>query len=179
MPTLWSQLNTIYPNVLSPDPERSINGTQLFDAVKGRLDGDYAETSIRQHFSEMSRDPTTSIAKLALRHGYYLRPTQDRETVEVAASSNAVTTAAIGTRGEQPEEKFRAIFIRLAERENRFPMHIEHTRASGRTAGINLWKFPDVVLLQWEVVTVQVGREFLSRDVGGCARRCERMALLR
>ncbi len=28
-------------------------------------------------------------------------------------------------------------------------------------------------------VTVQVGREFLSRDVGGCARRCERMALLR
>ncbi len=30
-----------------------------------------------------------------------------------------------------------------------------------------------------DFVTVQVGREFLSRDVGGCARRCERMALLR
>ena len=28
-------------------------------------------------------------------------------------------------------------------------------------------------------VTVQVGREFLSRDGGGCAKRCERMALLR
>ena len=31
----------------------------------------------------------------------------------------------------------------------------------------------------WFLVTVQVGREFLSRDGGGCAKRCERMALLR
>jgi hypothetical protein len=41
--------------------------------------------------------------------------------------------------------------MRHSEQENKFPMHVEHTRASRRGAGVNQWKFPDVVLLSWGV----------------------------
>jgi hypothetical protein len=149
--TLWEQLDRLFPEVLSADPRQAINGTKLLDKVRGHLDGVYSENSIRQHFSEMSQDPTSSIAKVADGHGYYLRKIEDRE--------NSLPSAAEIPKGEQPaagrdiqlEEKFRSIFIRHSERSNLFPMHVEHTRATSRAAGINRWKFPDVVLLGWGV----------------------------
>ena len=59
----------------------------------------------------------------------------------------------IGSR-EELEEKFRSIFIRHSEQLNpnqKFAMCIEHRRATRRDAGVNQWKFPDVVLLAWQV----------------------------
>jgi hypothetical protein len=151
MATLWDQLNRLFPEVLSPDPGEAINGTKLLEKITGRLDGEYAEGSIRQHFSEMSHDPTTSIAKVADRQGYYLRKAENRESV-VELPTDSATGLADSSEGRdvQLEEKFRSIFIRHAERSNSFPMHVEHTRASGgRPAGVNRWKFPDVLLLSW------------------------------
>ncbi len=55
-------------------------------------------------------------------------------------------------REQQREEKFRSIVSRYAEIENHeYPLHIEHTKAARREAGVNQWKFPDLVLLRWEV----------------------------
>ena len=58
----------------------------------------------------------------------------------------------VGARELQREEKFRSIVVRYAEFENQqFPLHVEHTKASKKEAGVNQWKFPDLVLVKWEV----------------------------
>jgi hypothetical protein len=155
--TLRAQLNELFPEVLSSEPARAINGTDLLEKVRPRLTGDYAENSIRQHFSVMSQDPTSSIAKVTDGHGYYLRLNKDRADAQpsdqaAAGQATAEVAAPFGARDLQLEEKFRAIFIRHSELANqRFPMHVEHTRAARRESGVNQWKFPDVVLLGWEV----------------------------
>jgi hypothetical protein len=150
--TLWEQLNRVYPEVLSPESKDAINGTKLLEKVRGRLDKDYTENTIRQHFSEMSQDPTSSIARVADRQGYFLRRAENREVVEPPKASEAPTSAAASEgRESQLEEKFRSIFMRYSERSNLFPMHVEHTHAARRAEGINKWKFPDVVLLGWGV----------------------------
>ncbi|WP_375746134.1 hypothetical protein NR800_16530 [Corallococcus interemptor] len=41
--------------------------------------------------------------------------------------------------------------MRHAEFGDRFAMRVDHTRAERTEAGINKWKFPDVVLLDWDV----------------------------
>ncbi len=154
MATLWEQLNKLYPEVLSPDPASAINGTKLLEKIAARLDGDYSENSIRQHFSEMSQDSTSSIAKVASGHGYYLRPQPEGQAAaadSVGPTSKIQPVEESAGRELQLEEKFRSIFMRYAERSNLFPMHIEHTRATTRAAGVNRWKFPDVVLLNWGV----------------------------
>lgn len=154
MAKLWEQLDNLYSEVLSADPAAAINGTVLLERVKDRLDGDYSESSIRQHFSVMSQDPTSSIAKVTSGHGYYLR--QQPEISADPAGSGEPTFQVENEepaegREQQLEEKFRSIFMRHAERSNLFPIHVEHTRAAGRAAGVNRWKFPDVVLLNWGV----------------------------
>ncbi|MBS1872427.1 MAG: hypothetical protein JSU00_04380 [Acidobacteria bacterium] len=153
MANLWEQLNRLYPEVLSPDPASAINGTKLFEKVVGRLEGEYAENSIRQHFSVMSQDPTSSIAKVTTGHGYYLREQLTSQATIDSAAPTLLSTPVELSKGRdlQLEEKFRFIFMRHAERSNVFPMHVEHTRASSRAAGVNRWKFPDVVLLNWRV----------------------------
>lgn len=152
MATLWDQLNRVFPEVLSPEPREAINGTKLLEKVRAHLEGDYSENSIRPHFSEMSQDPTSSIAKVSDGHGYYLRKVENRDALDLPTPAGAAKSAdATEGRDIQLEEKFRSIFMRYSERSNSFPMHVEHTRASSRAAGINRWKFPDVVLLGWGV----------------------------
>lgn len=151
METLWKQLNDLFPETLPPNPEAAINGTRLFEKVRDRLEG-YSEKSIRQHFSIMSQDPSSSIAKKADGHGYYLRKPEVAE--QAAAPEAPPSTETAEGREAQLEEKFRAIFMRHSELSNLFPMPIDHTRATKISAGINRWKFPDVVLLRWEVSKV-------------------------
>jgi hypothetical protein len=102
----------------------------------------------------MSKDLTSSIAKIADGHGYYLRNTENRVNLEPPPGAEVSTATEVsGGREIQLEEKFRSIFIRHSEQANqKFPMHVEHTRATRREAGVNQWKFPDVVLLDWEGV---------------------------
>jgi hypothetical protein len=71
----------------------------------------------------------------------------------------------LGGRQIQPEEKFRSLFIRFAEFNNQFPMSVEHTSANKQKAGINKWKFPDVVVLRWEVGEVTDTGFKLAREL--------------
>lgn len=154
MATLWEQLNSLYPGLLSPDPANAINGTKLLEKVTPRLEGEYSENSIRQHFSVMSQDPTSLIAKVSSGHGYYLRQQPETQSLPDTPARPPVNLDSADDpegRETQLEEKFRSIFIRHAERSNLFPMHVEHTRASTRASGVNRWKFPDVVVLSWGV----------------------------
>lgn len=151
--TLWQQLNAVFPLVLEADASKAVNGTKLFDLVKPKLEGEFTENAIRAYFSYMSKDPTTTLAKKSDGQGYYLRSQQDQQQPPSALpSSPAVTAKALLGRDEQPEEKFRAVFMRNAELASlQFPMRIDHTTAKKKEAGVNQWKFPDVVILGWGV----------------------------
>ncbi|WP_143043270.1 hypothetical protein [Myxococcus virescens] len=134
-----------------------MNGTELMRRVRPKLKGNYTENTIRVHFSRMAADSTSVIAKVDSGHGYYLRkPATVVESPSVEpTSATPVQMPADGLNGAgigaTPEEKFRALFIKYAELENRFAMRMDHTRAERAEAGVNKWKFPDVVLLDWDV----------------------------
>lgn len=155
MATLKEQLATLFPEILPSEPAEAINGTALLALVRPRLQGEYSEHSIRQHFSVMSTDPTSPIAKVSQGHGYYLRSLATPLVIESVAtdspSSASPVLQVVGTRGNQREEKFRALYVRYEEIRNSFPVHIEHTAALRQAAGVNKWKFPDVVVLDWDV----------------------------
>jgi hypothetical protein len=79
MTSLRDKLQNLFPSILPSDPTAAVNGTALLAKVKAKLGDKYAEASIRQHFSVMSADPTTCIAKVDQGHGYYLRKPEDVE----------------------------------------------------------------------------------------------------
>lgn len=144
--TLWKQLDSVFPLVLKADPSKAINGTKLLELVKPKLEDNFAEDTIRAYFSYMSQDPTTTLAKKSDGHGYYLRSKQDQQQSSIVESN-------VSGRDDQPEEKFRAVFMRYSELTSlQFPMRIEHTSAKKKEAGTNQWKFPDLVILGWGVV---------------------------
>jgi len=164
MASLWDQLNDLYPMILPSEPGRSMNGTQLLAKVQPKLKGNYAEGSIRQHFSDMSKDPTSKIAKVASGHGYYLRNPENVASDQPASPELPPPASARG-RDSQPEEKFRSIFIRHSEEvSRRFPIHIEHTKALRKPGGVNQWKFPDVILLSWGIGKVTDEEYVLDQD---------------
>jgi hypothetical protein len=161
MATLWDKLTEMLPKILPSDPSEAINGTGVFNKVRSQL-SEYAEASIRQHLSQMSADPTSVVAKVDKGHGYYLRPTAS-ESVNGGAVCSSGSAPVLGQNGmaaeaespagreSQPEEKFRALYMRYARQQNSFPMLVDHTRAEKQEAGTNKWKYPDVVVLDWDV----------------------------
>ena len=151
--SLRSELMQKLPDVLPKDPKDALFGTELLKLMRPHLSGGYADNSIRQHFSVMSTEPNSPIAKVSQGHGYYLRPPVVAIVEEVLPKDGPLPSAGspTGVRNEQSEEKFRALFIRYASLNNRFPVLIEHTKALRQQSGINKWKFPDVVVLDWDV----------------------------
>lgn len=145
MPTLEEQLLEVLPKVLPDNPDDSINGTDLLEKVRSEGLESFKDNSIRQYFSDLSGDPTTPIAKVDQGYGYYLRRDEADEVDEKEGENGS------GTREKQEEEKFRAIFMRYEEMNNRYPVKIDHVRGKRRRSGVNKWKFPDAVVLAWEV----------------------------
>lgn len=164
------QLTELLAEVLPATPEQAITGTDLLLKVKDKIDGEFSESSLRNYFAEMSRDPSSPIAKVDQGRGYYKRTITDsqnetEQTESVEQTTPNTTTEKISGRINQREEKFRSLFIRWADLNNHFPMHVEHTSAAKQKAGINKWKFPDVVTIKWEVGQVTDDGFRLERDL--------------
>lgn len=155
--SLFEQLRAILASgdILSVDADAAILGSELLEKVRDRLDVDYSDSSIRQTFSALASDPTSPIARVEQGYGYYRRAKPDVPATvplpETDTSSYSPPTTTQGGRDSQPEEKFRAFFVRHARLKQGFPLHVEHTGGSHQAAGVNKWKFPDVVVLDWEV----------------------------
>lgn len=153
---LWDQLNKIFPEVLPADASQAINGAKLLELVRPRLNGKFADDSIRGYFPYMAHDQGAAIAKKSGGNGYYLRTEVPPPPTEIGADkqpgkipATTITSESEG-RDETPEEKFRALFMRYSELTTlQFPTKIEHTQAKKGPAGQHVWKFPDIVILRW------------------------------
>lgn len=142
---------------LPVDPKKAVLGTTLVIKVKNRLNGQFSENSIKNYFSSLSKDPQSPIAKVSGGFGYFRRPISetsygtviDSEEIGTPVVRNNIDAGNARPRGEQPEEKFRALYMKWIETESKFPAYIEHTIATRAASGTHRWKFPDVVCLDW------------------------------
>jgi hypothetical protein len=155
--SLRSQLTEILPAILPPNPSESIKGTELIRLVRLQIDGNYSDASLRYHFSIMSCDPSAPLAKVEKGQGYY------RRTAEAPALSGARELLALtqgrldDLTGDQPSIdnallrvlKFRAVLTRHFETNGLFPFPFIGAFTQNSPIG-NLWRFPDLVLVNWE-----------------------------
>ncbi len=155
--SLRTQLSDLLPSLLPSNPSEAIKGTELIRLVRLQLTGNYSDASLRYHFSIMSCDPASPIAKVEKGQGYY------RRTAPVPALSGAQELVALsqgrledlsGNREAvdhalERVKKFRAIVRRASEVNGRFPFEFRHAFAAGSPLG-NLWKYPELVIVDWQ-----------------------------
>lgn len=156
--SLRKQLSDILPALLPGNPADAIKGTELIRLTRLQLTGNYSDASLRYHFSIMSCDPASPIAKVEKGQGYY------RRSAPLPALSGAQELMAL-TQGRLDDlttvdqdvmdntmlriRKFRAVVTRYFEINGRFPFAFR--RAFGKDSPIsNLWKYPEIVLVDWE-----------------------------
>ncbi|MES2997688.1 MAG: hypothetical protein V4733_12860 [Verrucomicrobiota bacterium] len=155
--SLRKQLNDALPALLPGNPADAIKGTELIRLTRLHLSGNYSDASLRYHFSIMSCDPASPIAKVEKGQGYY------RRSAPLPALSGAQELYAL-TQGRLDDltavdkdvditmlriRKFRAVVTRYYEINGRFPFSFR--RAFAAEAPIaNLWKYPEIVLVDWE-----------------------------
>ena len=150
---LREHLRLILPEILPPTPAEAIKGTELIRLVRYRLGDGYSDATLRYHFSILSYDPTSPIAKVDQGQGYYLRQRHSR-----GASLNG-RTGLFDETGDAPFDiahqryaRALAIYERLGWQKGQFPFVL-----NGR-AGMPLtvdgdWEVPDIVCADWEVET--------------------------
>lgn len=156
--SLRKQLSDILPALLPANPADAIKGTELIRLTRLQLTGNYSDASLRYHFSIMSCDPASPIAKVEKGQGYY------RRSAPLPALSGAQELLAL-TQGRLEDlttvdqdvvdntmlriRKFRAVVTRYFEINGRFPFAFR--QAFGKESPIsNLWKYPELVLVDWE-----------------------------
>ncbi len=156
--SLRNQLTDILPALLPGNPADSIKGTELIRLTRLQLSGNYSDASLRYHFSIMSCDPASPIAKVEKGQGYYRRSaplpalsgaqellalTQGRLDDLTSADPDMVDETMLRIR------KFRAVVTRYFEINGRFPFAFRQAFAKDAPIS-NLWKYPELVLVDWE-----------------------------
>jgi hypothetical protein len=170
--SLRKQLSDILPALLPAHPADAIKGTELIRLARLQLNGSYSDASLRYHFSIMSCDPASPIAKVEKGQGYYRRSaalpalsgaqelialTQGRLDELTSAGKDLVDNAMLRIR------KFRAVVTRYYEINGRFPFAFREAFGKGAPLS-NLWRYPEIVLVDWE--TGGAPDEEMSLDEG-------------
>lgn len=175
---LRDQLKEILPDILPRNPAQAIKGTELIEMVKHKLKQDYSDATLRYHFSIMSCDPSSPIAKVEQGQGYYLRTSTihsmnsarnmfggdgngEGETTVMGSDDVDLTMARA--------EKFRAVVERYLESVQQFPMAFEESFSSD--AGTNRWRIPDVAVVDWTTGDVTDDRLALDKEKLEVCRR--------
>ncbi len=155
---LRDQLKEILPDILPRNPAQAIKGTELIEMVKHRLKQDYSDATLRYHFSIMSCDPSSPIAKVEQGQGYYLRTS----TIHTVNSARNLFHQGTGARHEDSlmgsgdvdvalsrAAKFRAVVQRYLESVEQFPFSFEQSFSVD--ADSNRWRVPDLAVVDWLV----------------------------
>jgi hypothetical protein len=155
--SLRQQLSSILPEFLPSSPKQAIKGTELIRLVRMRLEGDYSDASLRYHFSIMSCDPASPIAKVEKGQGYYRRTApvpalagaQDLLSMTQGRLEDFDGDQSIVDHALQRIRKFRATATRYCEVNGHFPFTFRDVLGKNMPMS-NLWKFPDMVVVDWE-----------------------------
>lgn len=155
--SLRKQLNSALAEILPANPKDAIKGTELIRLIRLRIVGNYSDASLRYHFSIMSCDPGSPIAKVEKGQGYYRRTAP----VPILSSAKEILSLSQGRLedfGGDREvidialmrvKKFRAIVHRWAEVNGKQPFIFREPFQANAPVG-NLWKFPEMVMVDWE-----------------------------
>jgi hypothetical protein len=155
--SLREHLKDLLPELLPADPNDAIKGTELIRLVKFRLRQNYSDATLRYHFSVMSCDPTTPIAKVAQGQGYYQRPNSRPNLGGPPHLIAFRQQTMVDLVGKSPDEinrdllhaeKFRAIVARFLLHSQRFPFFFEDSLRVGSPAE-NVWRYPDAMIVDW------------------------------
>ncbi len=154
--SLRTQLTDLLSEILPANPKEAIKGTELIRLLRLNMDGAYSDASLRYHFSVMSCDPSSPIAKVEKGQGYYKRGAampalsgaqelvaMQQGRLDELGDNNSIDQAMLRL------GKFRAIVQKYAETCNKFTFEFRESLSSGAPLG-NLWKFPEMVLVDWE-----------------------------
>jgi len=181
---LRDQLKEILPDILPRNPAQAIKGTELIEMVKHRLKQDYSEATLRYHFSIMSCDPSSPIAKVEQGQGYYQRSStihtvnSSRNLFHVADAG--VDATVMGTSDANVAvsraEKFRAVVQRYLESTQQFPYSFDSSFSAGE-ASANRWRVPDLAVVDWMAGVVSEGHLQFDRDKLEVHRRLGRSPL--
>lgn len=169
---LREQLRHILPEILPQDPEEAIKGTELIRLVRLRLGDDYSDATLRYHFSILSYDSTSPIAKVDQGQGYYQRT---KKSGAVAGSSRMLFGG-----GEVDEDVMQmrfqrvlAIYERLCLLRSHYPFQLNGFQGEQPEVK-GLWDIPDLVAAEWdletgsdEVTRFDAGMIELRRHLGG------------
>jgi len=148
---LRDQLKEILPDILPRNPNQAIKGTELIESVKDKLKQEYSDATLRYHFSIMSCDPSSPIAKVAQGQGYYLRT----ETIHSMNSAMNMISTGPETFTAQDSDtsiarasKFRAVVQRYYESISQTPFSFEESFSEN--AHFNRWIVPDLAVVKWK-----------------------------
>ncbi|TDU64551.1 hypothetical protein EI77_04001 [Prosthecobacter fusiformis] len=168
---LREQLRNILPDILPDDPEEAIKGTELIRLVRLRLGDDYSDATLRYHFSILSYDSTSPIAKVDQGQGYYQRLSKPH-------LANGTGRFLFG--GEVEGDVLQSRFLRLLTIYERLCLLRSHFpfRLNGRVDTPlderGFWDIPDLVTAEWdletgadEITRFDSGMLDLRRHLGG------------
>ena len=175
---LRDQLKEILPGILPRNPNKSIKGTELIESVKYLLKQEYSDATLRYHFSIMSCDPSSPIAKVAQGQGYYLRT----ETIHSMNSARNMFSSGPSDHFEfnsensdlsiQRANKFRAAVQRHFEATGKTPFSFEESFSENAMA--NRWRVPDLAVVDWKAGEASDDGIILDRNQTDVLRRLGR-----
>lgn len=147
---LREQLRHILPLCLPKDPSEAVKGTELIRLVRLQLTGDYSDATLRYHFSILSYDPGSPIAKVDQGQGYYQRQTRRPGAVHSSIQGwfDEVDDreAAVWLRFD----RVLAIYERLCLTTSRYPFVLNGR--SGQAPELEGgWEVPDLVVADWDL----------------------------
>jgi len=155
--SLRKQLSDILPTLLPGNPDEAIKGTELIRLTRLQLTGNYSDASLRYHFSIMSCDPASPIAKVEKGQGYYRRSAplpalsgaQELLSLTQGRLDDLTSDSGVVDEAMMRIRKFRAVVTRYFEVNGRFPFAFR--QAFSKAAPLsNLWTYPELVLVDWE-----------------------------
>ena len=170
---LREQLRNILPEILPQDPEEAIKGTELIRLVRLRLGDDYSDATLRYHFSILSYDSTSPIAKVDQGQGYYQR-------IKKPSGLNGTGRLLFGGGGDVDEDDMQmrfqrvlAIYERLCYQRSQFTYQLNGGQGMAPEVK-GLWDIPDLVAAEWDIETgsdevtrFDAGMMDLRRHLGG------------
>lgn len=147
---LREHLRLILPEFLPADPAEAVKGTDLIRLVRLRLGDEYSDATLRYHFSILSYDPTSPIAKVDQGQGYYQRK---KKLNGLSVSSRQGLFESTGPEADAARLRFQrvaAIFERLSQFRGRFPFLLNGRDDQPPLLGGD-WEVPDFVVADWDV----------------------------